>query len=343
MQKKQEANRRGNERTRNRDDRRQAADDRRRDDHKWDDRKREGHKRNGREQGDYRRDDRKWNGRPQDERRGDDRKRYDRDARPAEPRENRELPENLIPGRNPVLEALKTGRQIEKILVQDGATGSIGKIIATAKAGGVRIDFVDKKKLDLMAGGTPHQGIIAVVPGFDYAEVDDVLAKSEEEGRLPIIVLLDDIEDPHNLGAIMRTAECVGAAGVIIPKRGSSGLSPAAVKAAAGAAEYLPCARVTNLVRTIEELKKKGIWFVLADMDGQELYSIDMTVPLGIIIGSEGNGPCGRALSLADARILIPMPGEIESLNAGIAAGILIFEAVRQRSGAALPSAMKNE
>ena len=332
MQKKQEASRKGTERGRNRDDRRQATDDRRRDDHKWDDRKREGHKRSGREQGDYRRDDRKWNGRPQDERRGDDRKRYDRDARPAEPRENRELPENLIPGRNPVLEALKTGRQIEKILVQDGATGSIGKIIATAKAGGVRIDFVDKKKLDLMAGGTPHQGIIAVVPGFDYAEVDDVLAKSEEEGRLPIIVLLDDIEDPHNLGAIMRTAECVGAAGVIIPKRGSSGLSPAAVKAAAGAAEYLPCARVTNLVRTIEELKERGYWICCCDMDGQPYDRCDLQGKLAIVIGSEGKGVSRLIKEKCDFVVGLPLRGRINSLNASNAAAIVLYEALRQRN-----------
>ncbi len=240
--------------------------------------------------------------------------------------------EDKILGRNPVAEALRSGRAIDKILVKKGAyEGSIVPIIKKAKDAGVVIQEVDRAKLDAVAEGKSHQGVIAYVSAYEYVSVKDILAKARGKGEPPFVIICDKITDPHNLGAILRTANCVGAHGVIIPKRGSVGLNSIVAKTSAGAVEYTPVAKVTNIAMTLDELKKEGMWIAAADMDGEEMYKTDLTGSLGIVIGSEGGGISRLVKEKCDFIASIPMSGEINSLNASVAAAVLMYEAVRQR------------
>ena len=241
-----------------------------------------------------------------------------------------ELPENLLTGRNPIREALRAGRPFEKLLFQRGDLSSAAReIISLARDQGVVTQEVDKRRLDEI---TPnHQGLIAYVSQAEYSEVSDIFQLAEEKGEAPFIVILDGITDPHNLGAIIRSAHCAGAHGVIIPKRGSAGLNPACVKAAAGATEYVKTARVTNLSQTIEEIKQKNVWVYAADMGGQSIYEADLSGPLALVIGSEGEGVSRLVRETCDGALSIPMKGRIDSLNASVAAGIMLFEAARHR------------
>lgn len=241
--------------------------------------------------------------------------------------------EDLIAGRHSVLEALKSGRSINKIWIAESAQRhQIQPIVAEAKNSGAVIQFVDKRKLDQMVDNVPHQGIVAQVAAYGYAEVDDILARARERGQAPFILLLDEIEDPHNLGSILRTAECAGVHGVIIPKRRSVGLTATVSKTSAGAIEYVPVAKVTNLAQTIDELKEHGVWVAGADVQAKEtLYQADFTLPMAIVIGNEGRG-IGRLIKeKCDFRLQLPMYGRINSLNASVAASLFIYEVVRQR------------
>lgn len=241
-----------------------------------------------------------------------------------------ELPENLLTGRNPIREALKAGRPFEKLLFQKGDLSSAAReIIALAREQGVITQEVDKRRLDEITSN--HQGLIAYVSEAEYSSVEDIFALAEETRQAPFIVILDGITDPHNLGAIIRSAHCAGAHGVIIPKRGSAGLNPACVKAAAGATEYIKTARVTNLAQTIEELKQKNVWVYAADMGGQNIYEADLSGALALVIGSEGDGVSRLVREKCDGALSIPMKGRIDSLNASVAAGIMLFEASRHR------------
>lgn len=240
--------------------------------------------------------------------------------------------EDKIIGRNPVLEAIKAGRTIDKILIKKGKyEGSVVPIIKKAKDAGIVIQEVDRAKLDALAEGGNHQGIIAYASAHEYASVEDILRRAEDAGEPPFVIICDKITDPHNLGAILRTANCTGAHGVIIPKRGSAGLNSAAMKASAGAAEYTPVAKVTNIASVIEDLKKRGVWIVGADMDGEEMYKIDLKGALCIVIGNEGEGLGRLVREKCDFIASIPMCGQINSLNASVAAGVLMYEALRQR------------
>jgi 23S rRNA (guanosine2251-2'-O)-methyltransferase len=240
--------------------------------------------------------------------------------------------EGYIEGKRPVLEALKSGRTVEKLLIARGSTeGSIREIFRRARDGKIIIQEVDRQRLDEISQSGAHQGVIAYVTPYHYAEVEDMLARAKERGEAPFLVVLDEITDPHNLGAVIRTAECCGAHGVIIPKRRSVGLTPAAIKASAGAVEYLPVAKVTNIVRTLEDLKQRGIWIAGADVQGTGYTVQDLRGPIALVIGSEGQG-IGRLIrEKCDFLIKIPLKGRIESLNASVAAGILMYEVVRQR------------
>lgn len=237
-----------------------------------------------------------------------------------------------IIGRNPVLEAIRSGRTIDKILVKKGKyEGSIVPIIKKAKEAKIIIQEVDRAKLDMIAEGENHQGIIAYVSDYEYVEVKDILSRAADKGEAPFVIICDKITDPHNLGAIIRTANCVGAHGVIIPKRGSVGLNSAVAKTSAGAVEYTPVAKVTNIANTIDDLKKAGMWIAGADMDGEEMYKIDLKGSLGLVIGSEGEGISRLVREKCDFIASIPMNGQINSLNASVAAGVLMYEAFRQR------------
>ncbi|HHW67130.1 MAG: rRNA (guanosine2251-2-O)-methyltransferase [Epulopiscium sp.] len=237
-----------------------------------------------------------------------------------------------LEGRNAVLEALKSERDIDKILIQQGnVEGSIKKIIAEAKNRGIVVQTVAKSKLDELSETKKHQGVIAFASAHKYAEVDDILKKAEEKGEKPFIIILDGITDPHNLGAIVRTANISGAHGVIIPKRRSAGLSAVVAKASAGAIEYVPIAKVTNIARTIEDLKEKGIWIACADMDGEPMYQTDLKGAIALVIGNEGEGVSRIVKEKCDFTVKIPMYGQITSLNASVAAGILMYEVVRQK------------
>ena len=231
---------------------------------------------------------------------------------------------NLLFGRNPAVEALRGERTIEKVILQDGATGSVGKIISLAKERGVRIEYRARQDLDKLAGGKNHQGVVVFTSSYEYKELEDLL-----DGEL--LILLDGIEDPHNLGAIMRTAECAGATGVVIPKRRSVGLTDTVAKTSAGAIEHLPCARVTNMANAIDKLKENGFWICAADMDGQELWSSDLGGKLAIVIGNEGSGVSRLVKEKCDFTVSIPMVGSINSLNASNAAAILMYEVLRQK------------
>lgn len=240
--------------------------------------------------------------------------------------------ENIIVGRNPVMEAIKSGRTIEKILIKKGKyEGSIVPIVKKAKEARIIIQETEKGKLDALAEGAAHQGVIAYVSDFKYCMVADILKKAQDKGEAPFVVLCDKITDPHNLGAIIRTAECAGVHGIIIPKRGSVGVNGTVEKTSAGAAEHMLVAKVTNLASVIDDLKEQGMWFVAADMDGQPMYDIDLKGSLGIIIGNEGSGLSRLVKEKCDFIATIPMKGKINSLNASVAGGILMYEALRQR------------
>lgn len=243
-----------------------------------------------------------------------------------------ELFENRIEGKNPVLEALRSGRTIEKLLVVRGSLeGSVREIVKRARELKVVIQEVDRKRLDELSESGAHQGVLAFVTPYRYVEVDDMLSAARQRGEAPLIILLDEITDPHNLGAILRSAECLGAHGAVIPRRRAVGLTPTAVKASAGAAEHLPVAKVTNLAVLLDELKEKGLWIAGADGSGEDYTKQDFTGPLAIVIGSEGKG-IGRLIKeKCDFLARIPMRGRIDSLNASVTAGILLAEAVRQR------------
>lgn len=238
----------------------------------------------------------------------------------------------VIEGRNAVLEAFRSGKSIDKLFILDGCKdGPIQTIVREAKKRDTIINFVGKERLNQISATGKHQGVIAYAAAYEYAEVDDMLKLAEERGEAPFLILLDNIEDPHNLGAIIRTANLAGAHGVIIPKRRAAGLTATVARTSAGALNYTPVAKVTNLAKTIEELKKQGIWFVCADMDGEPMYKIDLKGPIGLVIGSEGEGVGRLVKETCDFTAAIPMKGEIDSLNASVAAGVLAYEVVRQR------------
>ncbi len=240
--------------------------------------------------------------------------------------------ESIIEGRNEVIEAFRSGKTIDRLFILDGAQdGPIQTIKREAKKHEVRIDFVPKSRLDQLSETGKHQGVVAYTAAYTYATVDEIMQKAEESGRPPFIFLLDNITDPHNLGAIIRTANLCGAHGVIIPKNRAVGLTATVAKTSAGAINYTPVARVTNLGNTIEELKKQGMWFVCADMDGDVMYKQNLTGPIGLVIGSEGEGVGRLVKQKCDFVTRIPMQGDIDSLNASVAAGVLAFEIVRQR------------
>ena len=240
--------------------------------------------------------------------------------------------ESYIEGRNAVMEALRSGRPIDKLYILDGChDGPVSSIRREAKKRDAIIKFVEKEFLDRMSSTGRHQGVIAVAAAYEYAEVEDILKKAEDKGEAPFIFLLDNIEDPHNLGAIIRTANLCGAHGVIIPKNRAVGLTATVARTSAGALNYTPVARVTNLARTIEELKDKGLWFVCADMGGEVMYDQNLTGPIGLIIGAEGEGVSRLVKEKCDYIASIPMRGDIDSLNASVAAGVLAYEIVRQR------------
>ena len=240
--------------------------------------------------------------------------------------------EFTIEGRNAVLEAFRSGKTIDKLFVRDGCQdGPVKSIIREAKKTDTIINFVDKERLDRLAGTGHHQGVVAQAAAYEYAEVEDILKAAKDKGEAPFIFILDEIEDPHNLGAIIRTANQAGAHGVIIPKRRAVGLTATVAKTSAGAINYTPVAKVTNISKTIEDLKKQGMWFVCADMDGTTMYDLNLTGPMGLVIGNEGSGVGRLVKEKCDFVASIPMKGDIDSLNASVAAGVLAYEIVRQR------------
>ena len=240
--------------------------------------------------------------------------------------------EFTIEGRNAVLEAFRSGKTIDKLFVLDGCQdGPVKSIIREAKKTDTIINFVDKERLDRLAGTGHHQGVVAQAAAYEYAEVEDILKAAKDKGEAPFIFILDEIEDPHNLGAIIRTANQAGAHGVIIPKRRAVGLTATVAKTSAGAINYTPVAKVTNISKTIEDLKKQGMWFVCADMDGTTMYDLNLTGPIGLVIGNEGSGVGRLVKEKCDFIASIPMKGDIDSLNASVAAGVLAYEIVRQR------------
>lgn len=237
-----------------------------------------------------------------------------------------------IEGRNAVLEAFRSGKCVDKLFILDGCQdGPVRTIAREARKKDTIINYVSKERLDQLSETRAHQGVIAQVAAYEYSTVEDILAKTEEKGEPPFLILLDNVEDPHNLGAIIRTANLAGAHGVIIPKRRAVGLTSTVAKTSAGAINYTPVAKVTNLVRTMEELKEKGIWFVCADMGGESMYRMNLTGPIGLVIGNEGEGVSRLVKEACDFTASIPMKGDIDSLNASVAAGVLAYEIVRQR------------
>ena len=239
--------------------------------------------------------------------------------------------EDLIAGRNAVIEALRAKKPIDKIFILDGCKdGPIHTIIREAKKTDAILKFVDKERLNHLTS-EQHQGVVAMAAAYEYAEIQDMFDKAEEKGEAPFFILLDGIEDPHNLGAIIRTANLAGAHGVIIPKNRAAGLTAVVARTSAGALNYTPVAKVTNIARTIESLKKEGIWFVCADMGGTQMYDLDLKGPIGLVIGNEGQGVSKLVKETCDFIASIPMKGDIDSLNASVAAGVLAYEIVRQR------------
>lgn len=242
------------------------------------------------------------------------------------------MTENKIEGRNAVLEAFRSGKTIDKLYVLDGCPdGPVRTIIREAKKQGTIINYVDKERLDHMSETGKHQSVIALSASYEYATVEDILKKAEEKGEPPFILILDNIEDPHNLGAIIRSANLAGAHGVIIPKRRAVGLTAVAARTSAGAVNYTPVAKVTNIKAVMDQLKKEGMWFVCADMDGTPYWQLDLKGPIGLVIGNEGEGVSRLVKENCDFTASIPMKGDIDSLNASVAAGILSFEIARQR------------
>lgn len=240
--------------------------------------------------------------------------------------------ELTIEGRNAVLEAFRSGKTIDKLFVLDGCKdGPVQSITREAKKHDTIINYVAKERLDQMSETGKHQGVIAYAAAYEYAEVEDILKAAEEKGEPPFLFLLDGIEDPHNLGAIIRTANLAGAHGVIIPKHRAAGLTATVARTSAGALNYTPVAKVTNLGATIEELKKQGLWFVCADMGGELMYRLNLKGPIGMVIGNEGSGVGKLVREKCDMVASIPMRGDLDSLNASVAAGVLAYEIVRQR------------
>lgn len=240
--------------------------------------------------------------------------------------------ESMIEGRNAVIEALRSGRPIDKIYIQDGCQdGPILTIKREARKKDVLIKYAAKERLDQMSETGKHQGVIACAAAYEYAEMDDLFRLAQQKDEPPFFILLDNIEDPHNLGAIIRTANLAGAHGVIIPKNRAAGLTAVVARTSAGALNYTPVVKVTNLAKTIEELKERGLWFVCADMDGTRMYDLDLKGPIGLVIGSEGEGVGRLVKEKCDLTAAIPMKGDIDSLNASVAAGVLAYEIVRQR------------
>lgn len=237
-----------------------------------------------------------------------------------------------IEGRNAVLEAFRSGKTIDKLFVLDGCKdGPVQTILREAKKHDTIVNFVAKERLDQLSETKKHQGVIAMAAAYEYATVEDILQNAKDKGEAPFIILLDNIEDPHNLGAIIRTANLAGAHGVIIPKRRAVGLTGTVAKTSAGAINYTPVAKVTNLTNTIKELKEEGLWFVCADMGGTTMYELDLKGPIGLVIGSEGEGVSKLVKENCDFVASIPMKGDIDSLNASVAAGVLAYEILRQR------------
>jgi 23S rRNA (guanosine2251-2'-O)-methyltransferase len=242
--------------------------------------------------------------------------------------------ETLIEGRNAVLEAFRSGKTIDKLFVlKECKDGPIRSILREAEKGDTIVNFVTKERLDQLSSTGKHQGVIAQAAAYKYAEVEDILQKAAEKGEPPFLILLDGIEDPHNLGAMIRTANLAGAHGVIIPKNRAVGLTATVARTSAGALNYTPVAKVTNLTRTMEDLKKQGIWFVCADMSGESMYKMNLTGPIGLVIGNEGSGVSHLVKEHCDMTASIPMKGDIDSLNASVAMGVLAYEIVRQRLG----------
>lgn len=240
--------------------------------------------------------------------------------------------EFIIEGRNAVIEAFRAGKTVDKLFVLEHCKeGSMNTVLREAKKHDTVINYVKKERLEQMSETGKHQGVIAYIAAYEYATVDDILKRAEEKGEPPFVVILDDIEDPHNLGAIIRTANLAGAHGVIIPKHRAAGLTATAVKASAGAINHTPVAKVTNISKTIEELKEKGLWFVCADMGGTTMYDLDLKGAIGLVIGNEGKGVSRLVKEKCDFVASIPMFGDIDSLNASVAAGVLAYEIVRQR------------
>ena len=243
--------------------------------------------------------------------------------------------ELTIEGRNAVMEAFRSGKTIDKLFVLEGCQdGPVKSIVREAKKHDTIVNFVAKERLDQLSDTGHHQGVIAFAAAYEYAEVEDILKIAEEKGEPPFVFLLDGIEDPHNLGAIIRTANLAGAHGVIIPKRRAVGLTATVARTSAGALNYTPVAKVTNIANTIEELKEKGMWFVCADMGGEVMYRLNLKGSIGLVIGNEGDGVSRLVKEKCDMIASIPMKGDIDSLNASVAAGVLAYEIVRQRLGA---------
>lgn len=238
----------------------------------------------------------------------------------------------IIEGRNAVLEAFRSGKTIDKVFILDGCQdGPVRTIVREAKKHDTILNFVAKERLSQLSETGKHQGVIAYSAAYNYSDIEDMFRLAEERGEAPFLILLDNIEDPHNLGAIIRTANLAGAHGVIIPKRRAVGLTATVAKTSAGALNYTPVAKVTNIAKTIEELKEKGVWFVCADMGGESMYRLNLTGPIGMVIGNEGEGVGRLVKEKCDFIASIPMKGEIDSLNASVAAGVLAYEIVRQR------------
>ena len=246
--------------------------------------------------------------------------------------ENDTMESNIIEGRNAVIEAFRSGKTVDKVLILEGCQdGPINTIVRKEKKHNVLIKYVKKDRLDKASETGKHQGVIAYVAAYKYAEVEDILDNARKKGEPPFVIILDGIEDPHNLGAIIRTANQAGAHGVIIPKRRAVGLTSTVARTSAGAINYTPVAKVTNIANTIEDLKKEGMWFVCADMDGDVMYNLDLKGPIGLVIGNEGEGVSRLVKEKCDFIAQIPMKGDIDSLNASVAMGILSYEIVRQR------------
>lgn len=261
------------------------------------------------------------------------RKRPQMEAEPKRREEPRELPDDVLVGRNAVTEALKSGRGINKLWIASGdREGSVAEIAALAKERGIVVQYVERAKIESLAGGHRHQGVLAYVAPVPYAELDDILKAAEEKGEAPFLVLLDELEDPHNLGALLRTADATGVHGILIPKRRSVSLNATVAKTSAGAVEYVPVARIGNIAQTLKKLKEKGFWVAGADMDGEKAYyEANLTGPLVLVVGSEGRGMSRLTKEACDFIVSMPMVGRINSLNASVAGSILMYESMRQR------------